>query len=81
MRNAIDDVVHTQGRLGTAEERIATVKARNIAEDAALGVRFNDLAGADQYRAAARLSEIEAQLETALVTTARLSRLSLANYL
>lgn len=81
LRNAVDGVINTQGRLGTAEARIATVKARNIAEEAALGVRFNEIAGADQYDAAFHVSEIENQLETALVTTARLSRLSLASYL
>ena len=81
LRNAIDDIINVQGRLGTAEARIATVKARNIAEEAALGIRFNELAGADRYKEAFRLSEIETQLETALVTTARLSNLSLANYL
>lgn len=81
LREAMDQTVNLQGRLGTAEARIATVKARNIAEDAALTVRFNDLAGADLYEEGLRLSEIEIQLETALYTTARLSRLSLSNYL
>ncbi len=81
IRNAIDDTVNVQGRLGSSEARIATVKARNIAVEAALSVHFNEIAGADQYDAAFRLNEIEAQLQTALTTTGRLSRLSLANYL
>ena len=81
LRNAVDGVINMQGRLGAAEARIATVKARNVAEEATMSVRFNELAGADQYQEAFRLSEIEAQLETAFATTARLSRLSLANYL
>lgn len=81
LHEAMDLTVNLQGRLGTAEARIATVKARNIAEDSALTIRFNDLAGADQYEEGLRLSEIEAQLETAFYTTARLSRLSLSNYI
>ena len=81
LRNAIDDVIAVQARLGTAEGKIATVKARNIAEEAALSLRYNDIAGVDPYQAALRVSEVEKQLETALVTTARLSSLSLANYL
>ncbi len=81
LRNAVDGVISTQARLGTAEGRIATVKARNIAEEAAMGIRFNELAGVDQYEAALKVAEIEAQLEAALVTTSRLTSLSLANYL
>lgn len=80
LREAMGQIVNLQASLGTAEARIATVKARNIAEDSALTIRFNDLAGVDRYEEGLRLSEIEAQLETALYTTARLSRLSLTNY-
>ena len=81
LREAMDMTVNLQGRLGTAEARIATVKARNIAEESSLTVQLNALAGVDQYEAGMRLSQIETQLETALVTTARLSRLSLTNYI
>ena len=81
MRSAMDQTVNLQGTLGTAEARIATVKARNIAEDSSLTIRFNDIAAADPYEEGLRLSAIEAQLETAFYTTARLSRLSLSNYL
>lgn len=81
LRGAIDQTVALQGRLGSTEARIATVKARNIAEDSSLAIRFNDLASADPYTEGLRLSEIENQLETAFLTTARLSRLSLTNYL
>ena len=81
LRNAVDGVIGLQGRLGAAEERIATVKARNIAEEATMTVRFNEFTGADQYTEALRLSEIEAHLEAAFSITARLSRMSLANYL
>ena len=77
----MDQTINLQGRLGAAEARIATVKARNIAEDSSLAIQFNELAGVDRYEAGLRLSDIEAQLETAFYTTARLSRLSLTNYL
>ena len=81
LREAMDQTINLQGRLGAAEARIATVKARNIAEDSSLAIQFNELAGVDRYEAGLRLSDIEAQLETAFYTTARLSRLSLTNYL
>jgi len=81
MRSAISELTTIQARLGTAEARIATVKARNIAMEAAFTVQFNDLAGADDYAAALALTELDTQLETAFATTARLSNLSLVNYL
>lgn len=68
-------------RIGTAEERIATLEAERNAEEAALTAAYNDRVGADQLTAAATLSEIEGQLETLFLTTARLSALSLANFL
>lgn len=81
LRSAIGEVVSLQGRLGAAEERIGAVKARNIAAEAMLGIRYNDLAGADTYTEAVTLSELENHLEAAFATTARLTQLSLANRL
>jgi len=81
LRNAITQVISVQSRLGSAEGRIADIKARNLATEAALSIRFNELAGADNYSEAVRLSALESQLETAFATTARLANLSLANFL
>jgi len=81
LRTAVAEIVTVQGRLGAAEARIATVKSRNIASEAALTLQFNDLAGADQFDATLRLTELDSQLETALQTTVRLSNLSIANFL
>ena len=81
LRTAVAQVINIQGRLGTAEARIATAKARNIASEASLTVRFNDLAGADTFDAALTLTELDNQLETSFLTTARLSNLSLANFI
>lgn len=81
MRTSIGDVIGIRSQLGVAEQRIATVKARNIANEAALSITYNELTGVDQYLAALTLKDIEGQLETAFATTARLSNLSLVNYL
>ncbi|MEM1298956.1 MAG: hypothetical protein AAGH68_06700 [Pseudomonadota bacterium] len=80
LRNSIDAVTQVQGRLGTAEARIATVKSRNIASEASLTLTYNDIAGADAFTAAISLNELESQLEVAFATTARLANLSLANF-
>lgn len=81
LRAGISDLINVQSRLGTAEARIATAKARNIASEASLTISFNELAGADTFEAALTLTELDSQLETAFLTTARLSNLSLANFI
>lgn len=81
IRNTIPELIEVRAELGTAEARIADVKARNVAAEAAFTLRFNDLAGADSYEAALTLNELDTQLQTAYQTTARLSSLSLANYI
>lgn len=81
IRGTIAELIDVRSRLGTAEARIADVKARNIAAEAAFGLRFNELAGADSFEAALTLTELDTQLQTAYQTTARLSNLSLANYI
>jgi flagellar hook-associated protein 3 FlgL len=46
-----------------------------------LGTGLSELESIDDYAAAARLSELQAQIETSYAITSRLSRLSLVNYL
>lgn len=81
LRNSVLGLAGLQGALGVAEERIADVKARNIAAEATLTLSYNAIAGTDQYEAAAAVTAIESQLETAYLTTTRLTNLSLANFL
>lgn len=68
-------------RLGLAQERIATAEARNRAEVTALGIARSDLIAIDGYETASRLTEAETRLQSIYTLTARLSALSLANYL
>lgn len=79
--NGVDDLAAMAARVGTAEERMATVRARHGAAEAALTRVYNKLAGRDQFEAASELTQLEAQLETSFLTTARLANLSLANFL
>ena len=81
LRSDISQIIGIRGRIGAAEERIADLKARNTAAEASLTISFNNLAGADQLNAAIELTELERQLETAFATTARMSNISLVNYL
>ncbi len=68
-------------RIGTAQERIANAATRNSAEATALQIARIGIVSADPYEAATALTEAESQLDTLYAVTARLSRLSLANYL
>ncbi|PLL14604.1 flagellar biosynthesis protein FlgL [Tabrizicola sp. TH137] len=76
-----DDRTAAAARLGVAQERIATAEARNSAEATALGIARSDLVAIDGYETASRLAEAQTRLETIYTLTARLSDLSLANYL
>ena len=81
LRSNISQIIGIQGRVGSAEARIANLKARNTANEASLTIAFNKLAGADQLDSTLELTELERQLETAFATTARMSNLSLVNFL
>lgn len=68
-------------RLGLAEARIEGARTRNAAETTALGIARTDLSTVDPYEAATRLEDTRQRLEAIYTLTARLSRLSLTEYL
>lgn len=75
------DRAHLTGRLGQTEARIAEAQSRIEAETASLGIARAGLVAADPYEAATALEEARLRLETLYTLTARISRLSLADYL
>ena len=79
--SAKDDQVTVQADLGFAEERIERANTRIEAEVTSLRLARNDLLAVDPYEAATELEAVQGQLETLYAVTARLSRLSLVNYL
>ena len=79
--SAKEDQVSMQADLGFAEERIERANSRIEAEIASLRLARNDLLEVDPYEAATELEAVQLQLETLYAVTARLSRLSLVNYL
>jgi flagellar hook-associated protein 3 FlgL len=68
-------------RLGTVEGQLADVQARNATEQSALQLARNASVGADPYETATRLQETQNQLETLYALTARITRLSLVDFL
>jgi flagellar hook-associated protein 3 FlgL len=81
LRNNAGALVGMASQVGAAEERMATVAARNQASEAGLALAHASLAGRDQFEAAAELTNLETQLETTYLATARLANLSMANFL
>lgn len=75
------DRTNVAARLGLVESQIDTATTRNSNEISALQIARNGITEADPYETASRLDETEAQLEKIYALTARLSRLSLLDYL
>ena len=87
-RASAESLIQTQtdrallaARLGTTEAQIGTAAIRNQAETTSLGLARLDLLGLDPYETASKLEERQSQLELLYAITARMSRLSLVNYL
>lgn len=70
-----------QARIGAVEAQIETARTRNGAEETALGILRSETGSVDPYEAATRLETIRTQLESLYLVTARVSRLSLTEYL
>ena len=76
-----DKRVDLAARIGTVEAQIEAARSRNAAEGTALGILRSDIGSVDPYEAATRLETARAQLESLYLVTARVSRLSLVDYL
>jgi flagellar hook-associated protein 3 FlgL len=74
-------LIALQARTGLAEARVARAEAANGAEAAALGLARAEVLGVDPFEAATRLQEAQGRIEALYTLTARLSRLSLLEYL
>jgi flagellar hook-associated protein 3 FlgL len=70
-----------QGRLGETEADVARVATTNAARLSTYKIARSDLVGADPFETATRLQDVQVQLETHYAVTARLSRLSLVDYI
>lgn len=76
-----DERTTLQARIGTVEAQIESARSRNSAEETSLGILRSEMGSVDPYEAATRLQTIQSQLESLYLVTARVSQLSLAEYL
>ncbi|WP_372603086.1 flagellin [Actibacterium sp.] len=70
-----------EARVGVTQNRIETLQTENAAQRSVLQIARNALIAADPYENATQLEAVQSQLEMLYSLTARLSRLSLADYL
>ena len=70
-----------QGRVGYIESQVEEASARIAAQQSSFGIARNTLVSADPFETATRLESVQLQLETHYTLTARLSRLTLTEYL
>lgn len=68
-------------RVGTVQGQIEAASVRNSAETTSLQIARNGITAVDPYETASRLEATRLQLETLYTLTARISRLSLVDYL
>lgn len=78
---AATGLIARQADLGLLEETVERAAARNGAETTALSLARSDILSADPYETASALTQAEASLQNLYALTARLSRLSLTDYL
>lgn len=70
-----------RARIGIGEARMEVARSRYADEEAALTTLFNQRTARDPFEAASQLQLLESQLESSFLLTARLSQLSLSNFL
>ena len=75
------DLNALRGRLGTSESIVMNKIAEQEAQLTAFSTTRNNMVNSDPFETAVRLQEVQQQLETHFAVTARISGLSLANYL
>jgi flagellar hook-associated protein 3 FlgL len=78
---AADGRAMLAGRIGQTQARIDAAMVRHATEADALAIRRNTMTEADPYATGSALSTLQDRLEAVYAITARLSRLSLADFM
>lgn len=80
-RSAAAGLVNLQGDIGNSQAYLMEAQAENTAARATFNLTRNSMTQADPFETASELQQVQQNLEIHYAATARLSRLSLANYL
>lgn len=79
--SASSRLIGTQTQIGFIQEGVERTTTENTAQRTSLNIARNDLISADPFDTASRLQSVQLQLETHYSVTARMSRLSLLDYI
>lgn len=79
--SAANNLASMQASLGYVEADVDAARVHNQAQSSSLSIARNDIVTVDPFQTATELEQIQIQLETHYTLTARLSRLSLTEYL
>ena len=79
--SATDDITTLRETLGFAEGGIESAAARNFSMSSVFQLEKSSMVSADPYETATKFEALQVQLETIYTITARLSGLSLTNFL
>ena len=79
--SAVARLDEASGRLGVVAERLERSDRAMAAREAVVAQAWGGMVGVDPTEAAARVQALATEVETSLAVTARVSRLSLLNYL
>lgn len=79
--NATGSIIEIREKLGFAEGALADATARNTAKSGAFELERTSIVAADPYESATMFEALQGQLETVYAVTAKLSNLSLTNFL
>ena len=77
----LSQLTQLQAEIGGTQNRIDVANETLEARKNVLTISISDLEGVDQYEASTRVTGLQTLLETSYALTARISRLSLLNYL
>jgi len=78
---ASSGMVATQTEIGQLQNQVEAAQTRLSSEQTSLGLLYNDITSADPFETATRLQAVQTQLETHFAVTARLSQMTLADYI
>lgn len=81
LMTSAEDTIYLAAKLGQAQNRLGRIETRNAAERSTLEIERSRIIGADPEQTAAELTQASAQLDLLYAMTARLSSLTLLNFL
>lgn len=79
--SASDGLTELRARIGEKQERVEIAKVQNQSESFGLQASRNELVGIDPFETASKLADIQLQLESFYLVTAKTARLNLSEYL